>query len=52
MTPSVTIQKRKTAVEPGVKESAVRCDRNLDWQLNWQRSWLIKEEGEWVFCGT
>ena len=27
--------KEKAAVEPGVKDSAVRCDRNLDWQLNW-----------------
>ena len=44
--------KKKAAVEPAVKDSAVRCDRNLDWQLNWQMSWLIKEEGEWAFCGT
>ena len=25
--------KKKPVVEPGVKDSVVRCDRNLDWQL-------------------
>ena len=34
--------KKKSAVETGVKDSAVRCDRNLDWQLNSQRNWLFK----------
>ena len=33
--------KKKAAGEPGVKHSAVRCDKYLDWQLNWQRSWLF-----------
>ena len=33
--------KKKAAVEPGVKDSAVRYDKYLDWQLNWQRSWLF-----------
>ena len=33
--------KKKAVVEPGVKDSDVRCDRNLDWQMNWQWSWLF-----------
>ena len=28
----------KASVEPVVKGSAVRCDKDLDWQLNWQRN--------------
>ena len=44
--------KKKAALEPGVKDSAVRCDRNLDWQLIWQKSWLFEVEGEWILCGT
>ena len=34
--------KKKAAVEPGVKDSAVRCDRVA----------FFKEEGELIFCGT
>ena len=31
--PLIGHSKKKAAVEPGVKDSAVRCDRNLDWHL-------------------
>ena len=33
--------KKKAAVKPVVMDNAVRFDRSLDWQLNWQRSWLF-----------
>ena len=33
--------KKEAALEPGGMDTAVRCDRILEWQLNWQRSWLF-----------
>ena len=39
-------------VEPGGKNSAVECDRNLDWELNRQKSCSFREGDEWIFRGT